>query len=42
MTVEWSPPISKVMEQQLGLKLVEQTVPEELLVIEHVEKPQEN
>jgi uncharacterized protein (TIGR03435 family) len=36
--IEWDPPIAKALEDQLGLRLVRQTVSEDLIVIEHVER----
>jgi uncharacterized protein (TIGR03435 family) len=36
------PSIFKALEEQLGLKLVAQKGPVEMLIIEHVEKPSEN
>jgi uncharacterized protein (TIGR03435 family) len=40
--IDWDPSIAKAMEDQLGLSLVSQRVPEAVLVIEHAEKPSEN
>jgi bla regulator protein blaR1 len=34
--------LSKALEQQLGLKLVPQTQPMPVVVIDHIEKPAEN
>jgi uncharacterized protein (TIGR03435 family) len=40
--IDWDPSISRAMEDQLGLSLTSQKVPEAVLVIEHAEKPPEN
>jgi len=42
LRVEWDPSISKAIEEQLGLSLVSQRVFEEVIVIEHAEKPSDN
>jgi uncharacterized protein (TIGR03435 family) len=39
---EWSPPLPKAFEDQLGLHLEPATVPVEYLVVDHIEKPSEN
>ena len=40
--IEWDPSITRAMEDQLGLSLASQKVPEAVLFIEHAEKPPEN
>ena len=40
--VEWDPPLARAIEDQLGLQLEVQKVPEEFLQIVHAEKPAEN
>jgi len=37
--IEWNPPLAMAIEQQLGLALLSEKVPEQVLVIESVERP---
>lgn len=37
--IEWNPPIAKAMEEQLGLTLLSQKIPEDVLFIESAERP---
>jgi uncharacterized protein (TIGR03435 family) len=36
--IEWDPPLAKALEDQLGLRLASQTVSEDLIVIEQIER----
>ena len=40
--IEFDPPVSKALEEQLGLRLEARKVPVEYLVVDHVEKANEN
>jgi uncharacterized protein (TIGR03435 family) len=39
---QYDPPLAKSLEEQLGLRMQSQTVPEDFIVIEYAEKPSEN